>query len=175
MTLEALANAIGTTRQTIARWERGEGVEITLNMLLKLCNLFDCELGYLLCEFDCKTRLKTDIQEETGLIEPAVKSLISDKSPYFITLLNELLTCPTEIVDEIGKRFIIYLHVKRSVIPKANELGIKETEFLPDIKINGILLPRVPLKDLEEYARFELYRAFMNFGEVDRRNQDAKK
>ena len=36
MSMDALAESIGTSRQTIARWERGEGVEVTLNMLLRL-------------------------------------------------------------------------------------------------------------------------------------------
>lgn len=73
MTMEALAAEIGTTRQTISRWERGDGVEITLNMLVRLCNIFNCEMGYLLCEYDCKTRAATDIQRETGLSQTALE------------------------------------------------------------------------------------------------------
>ena len=41
--------------------------------MLKMCEVFDCELGYLLGEFDCKTREATDIQAKTGLSEKAIK------------------------------------------------------------------------------------------------------
>lgn len=75
MSKEKLGSLIGTTRQTIARWERGEGVEVTLNMLLRLCNIFECDIGYLLCEYDCKTRVITDLQEETGLSVLAATNL----------------------------------------------------------------------------------------------------
>ena len=61
MTMDALATEIGTTRQTISRWEHGDNVEITLNMLVRLCNIFNCEMGYLLCEYNCKTKIATDI------------------------------------------------------------------------------------------------------------------
>ncbi len=77
MSMDDLAAELGTTRQSISKWEKGEGVEITLNMLLSLCNVFDCELGYLLGEFDCKTRAETDVCEKTGLSPKAVKNLLT--------------------------------------------------------------------------------------------------
>lgn len=77
LTMEALAEKVGTSRQTISRWEKGEGVEITLNMLLRICDIFGCELGYLLCEYDCKTREVTDICSVTGLSERAVAHIVS--------------------------------------------------------------------------------------------------
>lgn len=77
LSMDELASEIHTTRQTISKWEKGTSVEITLNMLLELCRVFDCELGYLLCEYDCKTRAATDISQQTGLSEEAVKNLCS--------------------------------------------------------------------------------------------------
>ena len=77
LTMEAMADRIGTSRQTVSRWERGDGVEITLNMLLRMCDIFECELGYMLCEYDCKTREATDICKATGLSEAAVAHIIS--------------------------------------------------------------------------------------------------
>ncbi len=76
MSMNELAEEIGTTRQTISKWEKGEGVEITLNVLLSLCNVFDCELGYLLCEFECRTRDEVDICKKTGLSPEAVQNLL---------------------------------------------------------------------------------------------------
>ncbi len=77
LTMEALAEKVGTSRQTISRWEKGEGVEITLNMLLRMCDIFGCELGYMLGEFPCKTRAATDICAVTGLSEEAVAHITS--------------------------------------------------------------------------------------------------
>lgn len=68
------AKAMGLSeysRQTVAHWEDGT-VLPSLKELLEMCNLFDCELGYLLCEHDCKTRENTDIHKVTGLSENAI-------------------------------------------------------------------------------------------------------
>lgn len=91
MTLEEVAEYIGTTRQTVSRWEKGKGVEITLNMLLRLCSLFDCELGYLLCEegFELKTRAKTDFHELTGLSENAIESITERKEAKEVNQAGE--------------------------------------------------------------------------------------
>lgn len=65
-------------RQIVAKWE--SGVEMpALDDALNLCNIFNCELGYLLCEpnYTCKDGRKTDIQKETQLSEDAVNSLLN--------------------------------------------------------------------------------------------------
>lgn len=97
-----LAKEVGCSRQLIAKWEKGDGT-LFLNEMLAMCNLFDCELGYLLCEYDCKTRTATDIHEETGLSEDAVNKLHEWTNPPFnqenltflsrahINFLNEII------------------------------------------------------------------------------------
>lgn len=90
-TLQALADKIGTTRQALSNWEKGKGSPPSVQDLINLCNVFGCEMGYLLCEYDCKTRSATDIKKETGLSEAAivsVKAFTEDE----MTLLNELLS-----------------------------------------------------------------------------------
>lgn len=62
------------TRQTIAKWEKG--IELPpLDILCTLCVPFKCEVGYLLCEYDCKYKENTDIQNVTGLSEIAIDIL----------------------------------------------------------------------------------------------------
>lgn len=65
-----------TSRGTVGEWEKGKRLP-DLEALLKMCELFECELGYILCEegYECKTRAKTDIQEKTGLTAEAISSL----------------------------------------------------------------------------------------------------
>ncbi len=73
------AEALGMqfeSRSSISKWENGTEMP-SLNNLLKMCEIFNCEIGYLLCEpgFDLPTRKSTDIQETTGLSQKAITTL----------------------------------------------------------------------------------------------------
>jgi DNA-binding Xre family transcriptional regulator len=90
--MDELADKVGTTRQTISKLENGKSVETTLNTLLNLCSVFDCELGYLLGEYDCKTRTATDIQKETGLSEKSIDILKGNlEHKQIATFLSDLI------------------------------------------------------------------------------------
>lgn len=65
-----------SSRQVIGNWEKGK-VLPHFEYMLEMCKVFNCELGYLLCEYDCKTRVTTDIVKATGLTEDAVNRLIA--------------------------------------------------------------------------------------------------
>lgn len=98
LSLEELACKVYTTRQTLSRWEKGQGNEILLNVLLKMCEIFDCELGYLLGEkeYENRTKQKTDICKDTGLSEKAVTALCS-MSPTERRLINDLLSSENDL------------------------------------------------------------------------------
>ena len=90
-------------RQTIAKWENGEECP-PLDVLLTLCKLYKCELGYLLCEYDCKEKENTDIQKITGLSEDAINKLkifrsLNDEPTLFI--INEILSKHERLLDAI--------------------------------------------------------------------------
>lgn len=72
--MESLGERIGASRQTIAKWEKGEEMP-PLDVLCTLCALYQCDLGYLLCEYDYKTRTAADIGEITGLSDEAINTL----------------------------------------------------------------------------------------------------
>ena len=74
--LESFSQKINIARQTLSRWENGEGVGPSVSDLLRMCEVFNCDFGYLVGEYDCRTRKATDICEQTGLSESAVFSLI---------------------------------------------------------------------------------------------------
>lgn len=69
----------------------------SLKLLAGLAELFDCEIGYLLCEreYQCKTRCDTDIYIETGLNERSINTLRSiqkqDENENAITLFPSKL------------------------------------------------------------------------------------
>ena len=81
-TQSAFAEALGLqydSRQSVGAWEQGKRLP-PLNILLKMCELFDCEIGFLLYEYDCKTREETDISAATGLSEKAIRRLFIFRS-----------------------------------------------------------------------------------------------
>lgn len=64
------------SRNTLSALEAGKKVRISLDLILCLCDIFQCDIGYLLCEYDdCKTRDNQFIHDQTGLSEEAIKSL----------------------------------------------------------------------------------------------------
>ena len=85
---DELGDYIGVTRQKVAKWEHGKDLP-QLSDLLRLCNLFDCEIGYLLCEYDCKTKVATDIQTVTGLSETAINRISSSITGKGIRLCSQ--------------------------------------------------------------------------------------
>lgn len=67
LTLGYIAEKCGVKQyQTVSKWEKGNSTP-SLENLFKLCDLFNCDLGYLLGEYDCKKRIAEDIHEMTGL------------------------------------------------------------------------------------------------------------
>lgn len=62
------------SRQTISKWESGKKLP-SLEDFIKMCELFECEIGYLLCEYDCKTKDATNIHNAIGLSEKAISIL----------------------------------------------------------------------------------------------------
>ena len=77
---ERFSEELDRERALIGRWERGERLP-SLEDLINMCELFNCEVGYLLCEegYENKTRKVTDICNSTGLSEESVNLLIEDK------------------------------------------------------------------------------------------------
>ncbi len=104
MTQEVLANRIGVARQTLAKWEINRGYP-DLEILTKLCEVFDCESGYLLGEYDCKKKDTADIGRLTGLSEDAVTALIEANEAGFSESTLAVLSYLLCVMGEgIGRR-----------------------------------------------------------------------
>ena len=67
------------TRKTISKIEQGDENKFTLAFLLTACDVFSCDMGYLLGEYDCKTRDKQFIRDTTGLTELSIDRLTSHR------------------------------------------------------------------------------------------------
>lgn len=60
------------TRQTISKWEGGS-INFDWNNVSRLCELFDCDVGYLLGEYDTPHYVDKGIYEELGLSNSAIQ------------------------------------------------------------------------------------------------------
>lgn len=73
---EDIAQRLYVHRTTVIKWENHEKDELpSLADMLKLCNIFDCDLSYLLCEQECTTKDIQGIAKYTGLSEGAIAEL----------------------------------------------------------------------------------------------------
>ena len=59
---------------SLRAWERGERLP-DLDTLCRMCDIFDCDTGYLLCDYDARRRETADVCTVTGLSEDAVHKL----------------------------------------------------------------------------------------------------
>ncbi len=150
-----LSGEIGLARQTLSKLERGECVNIGLDTLLKLCNIFNCEIGYLLCEYDCKTRAATDIVKETGLSEKSIAILnrfSSDKQNAFHKERAKFISSLIEdekLFPEVYRHIIEIYNIQDNI--KTVNVDCSDTQYFVD---------RV---DLEKFIIFELQTILNNF------------
>jgi transcriptional regulator with XRE-family HTH domain len=121
-------HGIGISRNTLSQIEQGKRDRYDTDFLFALCDLFDCQVGYLLCEYDdCKIYDNQFIHDKTGLSEPAIQTLIfaNDAAvPKFkiaINVLNELLSLP-EFTINLMNEISVYWE-------KADQYENAEIEF----------------------------------------------
>lgn len=163
---EALGEMLNVNRNTITAWERQDdkGRYPPLGDLARMCKLFNCELDYLLGEYNCKTRAATDIQAETGLSEKAIGRL-RDKgreSKVFRETLNELIENPMfyELVLGIAdyKRYRDYPLELSIDLGEGQRLQISELVQ----KVSPVGWAVLPSDDAAEYWLQRAYKVFEN-------------
>lgn len=129
---QRLSEELYRERALIGRWERGERLPL-LDDLINMCNLFNCEVGYLLCEegYENKTRTVTDICKSTGLSEEAVNLLIEDRER--LAKLGKTRSLVLEVVERIIKN---ERQVKTSLLEHCDtKWKIKQIEESEDFNI----------------------------------------
>lgn len=92
--LEELENkGVHISRGSLSDIENGnEKGFLHLDLLSALADLYDCEIGYLLCEYDCKTGRNTDIKAVTGLSEKSIEALQRLNQYGYLAGHNEIET-----------------------------------------------------------------------------------
>lgn len=82
--IEALSNVgVSVGRNTLSAIENGSANGFSLDLLVGLCKIFDCDIGYLLCEYDPKRHITADICAATGLSEKAVERIQGGEDYYY--------------------------------------------------------------------------------------------
>lgn len=94
---------IKVCRNTISKMENGtcSSDSFNLRLLAALAQLYDCEVGYLLCEYDCKTGRNTDIKAVTGLNDESIQALEKIHKRDINENTDKITLFPTEIFEKI--------------------------------------------------------------------------
>ena len=136
-------------RKRLSKIENGNKEEFDFHFLISACELFNCDMGYLLGEYDEKIKEVHDICEYTSLSEKCVNSILSMKSLY----------CGGKVNPETGRVYRIpYLYILDKLMESGRfpDLAVElakyliHAEYLPSDAYNGIA------EDLstEEHLRF---------------------
>lgn len=95
-------NGNGLDRGTITAWENGESAP-DIRYLLKMCELFKCDLGHLLGEYDELHRDTLEISNELNLSKEAVDRLIececSSKAPAYNNNISPVTNAALDALD----------------------------------------------------------------------------
>lgn len=82
------------SHKTLTAWEKGERLP-DLDSLALMADLFHCDIGYLLGDYNEHTRISADIARETGLSEQAIKTILmlrrDNQMDWGLDTLNILL------------------------------------------------------------------------------------
>lgn len=82
--IEKLSPYCSLGRNTLSDIENGTCSNISLTLFSTLCKeeFFDCDMGYLLCEYDEKHHIAADIKEATGLEPDVINILLNMKNSF---------------------------------------------------------------------------------------------
>ena len=73
-----IAEKLGITARAVMNIEKGDS-DIKFKHIYKLCEIFDCDIGYLMGEYKTKKHVVADVQKAIGLSEKAIETLIRFK------------------------------------------------------------------------------------------------
>ena len=137
-----------TKQNTISSWENGKTLP-PLGRLIALSVVFNCDISYLLCDYDERKRDISDISNLTGLSEKAVNFIVDlGKEPDSrgkISALDYLLTCDN--MEGVLSALIKYLetedllqnllNLKREKQAEMIRAGVYKTNLFLENQISG--------------------------------------
>lgn len=144
--------------KTISAWERGDRIP-DLTSLVKMAELFDCDIGYLLCDFDEKKHITADIKEQTGLSEKAILSLLKlNPKKIAIDVLSSILVQP-EVAQWLTDIYRIAIglsicnHLEKASTAERLEMENKKFTTLSESVLAHMAIPEIECAQLQESKR----------------------
>lgn len=157
-----VAKKCNVSRSTVIKWEKGESFP-ELNSMLKLCNLYDCELGYLLCEsgYENGKRETTDICKATGLSQEAVETLIVNETyirenPFLSYVMGKEKQLVNTLLMKSNNNFISSLY--NYVLFEDRRLALSKLFDLNILNRGGLFLPQA----IDEWTALYLAKLIIN-------------
>lgn len=161
LTQDELCEQLCINRNTLSAVERGSEKQCRLDILLKCCSIFDCDMGYLLGEFDECKKLDTQfIHSQTGLTETSISNLAlqmaHSEGTNRLALLNWLLDDPRFIglldrmIQYCGRTYDYETGKKRFESEKYtfSRLHKGDIERELQLRISGEITPTITEKEL---------------------------
>lgn len=136
---EKLAQKYHISRNKVIDIEKGVH-NIDYIFLLELCRDCNCDIGYLLGEYDCRTGRVTDLVKETGLSENAIDKLLSLNSMH-LNILSLFLENDktTELLHRINALKIFEEKTKQGIYLGNKQETMDATEYKLSIFFNSIV------------------------------------
>lgn len=133
-------NDISYSKQSFHKCVRENSI-LPLSVLLEIAKKLDCDMGYLLCEYDEKRHIVADVKEATGLSSDVIDIILNMKDSFLkLSVLNDLLK------DDYFLAIINLLHMADYHYEKGMELDKIEDKVASDYK---------KAETLEEKEKFE--------------------
>lgn len=157
-----VAKKCNVSRSTVIKWEKGESFP-ELNSMLKLCNLYDCELGYILCEsgYENGKRETTDICKATGLSQETVETLIVNETyirenPFLSYVMGKEKQLVNTLLMKSNNNFISSLY--NYVLFEDRRLALSKLFDLNILNRGGLFLPQA----IDEWTALYLAKLIIN-------------
>ena len=130
-----------TSKQSLRSWERGQRLP-DLETMVRLCEVFNCDLGYLQADYEESTFALHKVSEYTGLTEDAAKWLhslsVSNSGAGvdndFIAHIDTIsrLICSEDALDALNEIGFFRAYTRRSAAPK-NTLSCEDFEKMHEL------------------------------------------
>ena len=132
-TQEDLSEKADIPLETIRSWEQGRKAP-QLPQLLRLCEIYNCDLDYLVGRIKCKTHEIQDMQEYTGLSESALETLHTWKNSNHFALLPILSSLiENNLFGRVLAAVMDYFYAcrKKETQPSENIIVIETGDLIP--------------------------------------------
>lgn len=114
-----------SSHKTITAWENGTRMP-DLASLARMAEVFCCDIGYLLGDYNERTRVSADIVKETGLSAKAVEKLL--KMPSFLKITLSNFIC-AESFRNIIQGIFTYQQMIQDVVKLAGDPATEYDDF----------------------------------------------